>query len=117
VEGKFSTSKCASISQMCKSQPPRVGHLLFITFHLRASRYQLHWTIFGGDSSVCCQADRRTPSVCRVLLAPRVPTRSKLTVEILASDASYASRPNVCRPRQTRPMLRTLSVRRATDAV
>jgi hypothetical protein len=49
VEGVFSSSKCASISQMCKSVPPRAGHLLFITFHSRASRYQLHLTIFGGD--------------------------------------------------------------------
>jgi hypothetical protein len=48
VEGVFSRSKCASISQICKSEPPRAGHLLFITFHSRASRYQLHWTIFGG---------------------------------------------------------------------
>jgi hypothetical protein len=34
---------------MCKSKPPRAGHLLFITFHSRASHYQLHWMIFGGD--------------------------------------------------------------------
>jgi hypothetical protein len=30
VEGKFSSSKCASISQMCKREPLKPGHHLFI---------------------------------------------------------------------------------------
>jgi hypothetical protein len=30
VDGKFSSSKCASISQMCKREPPKPGHHLFI---------------------------------------------------------------------------------------
>jgi hypothetical protein len=30
VEGKFSNSKCASISQMCKREPLKPGHHLFI---------------------------------------------------------------------------------------
>jgi hypothetical protein len=60
VEGVFSSSKCASISQMCKSRPPRASHLLFITFHSRANRYQLHWTIFGGDR--CCTVASIAPT-------------------------------------------------------
>jgi hypothetical protein len=49
VERKFSSSKYDSISQMCKREPLRAGHLLFIAKRKATSRYTLYWVIFGGD--------------------------------------------------------------------
>jgi hypothetical protein len=40
VEGKFSSSKYALISQMCKKKPLRADHLLFIAKGYTTSRYK-----------------------------------------------------------------------------
>jgi hypothetical protein len=104
VEGKFSSSKCASISQMCKSEPPRDGHLLFITFYSRASRYQLHWMIFEGDRHCTVASVAPTRATCPSNRNPTVNFLSNrrvlrfatqhLSPATDASDAPYPQRPS-----------------------
>jgi hypothetical protein len=77
VERKFSSSKYASISQMCKREPPRVGHLLFIVNGKATSRY----TPIEGDRHGHAKATDAVVPRPSHLCAPRVPVRSKPTVE------------------------------------
>jgi hypothetical protein len=77
VEGNFSSSKCDSIFQMCKREPPRVDHHLFITFHSRASRY----IPVEGDRHGHAKATDTAVSHSSHLCAPRVPTHSKPMVK------------------------------------
>ena len=97
VEGKFSSSKCASISQMCKREPPRAGHHIFIAKGKPTSRYTLHWAIFGGDrrctvASVAKPTDARPASVA--LYSRHVSQRAQNQRSASsASDASDARDP------------------------
>jgi hypothetical protein len=77
VERKFSNSKCASISQMYKREPPRAGHLLFIANGKTTSRYTLVEGDRRGHAKVTDTVVPRPSHLC----APRVPARSKPTVE------------------------------------
>jgi hypothetical protein len=77
VEGKFSSSKYASISQMCKREPPRAGHLLFIEW----GRATSHYTPIEGDRCGHAKVTDTAVSCPSHLCAPCVPVRSKLMVE------------------------------------
>jgi hypothetical protein len=77
VEGKFSSSKCASISQMCKREPPRAGHLLFIANGKATSRY----TPVEGDRRGHAKATDAVVPRPSHLCAPYVPARSKPMVK------------------------------------
>jgi hypothetical protein len=113
VEEVFSSSKCASISPMCKREPSRAGHLLFILFHSRASHYQLHWTIFGGDRRCTVASIAKPTDTTGASVAPTAatcPARSNSMVKFLSVRRvrcvsvrrARRSRPSVCRLWQTR---------------
>jgi hypothetical protein len=95
VEGVFSSSKCASISQMCKRGPPRAGHLLFITFHSRAIHYQLHWTIFEGDRRCTVASVAKPTDATGASVAPPSGHVSRplefTALALYASDASITT--------------------------
>jgi hypothetical protein len=101
VEGVFSSSKCASISQMCKRGPPRAGYLLFIVNEKATSRYTLHWAIFGGDRRCSVASVAKPTDATGASVAPPSGYVSRplefTTLALYASDAYYASRPSVCR--------------------
>jgi hypothetical protein len=95
VEGVFSSSKYASISQMCKREPQRDGNLLFITFHSRASRYQLHWTIFGSDRRCTVSSHAKPTDATGASVSPPSGHVSRLleftALALYASDASVTT--------------------------
>jgi len=56
VEGVFSSSMYASSNQMCKREPPKAGHQLFISHPQKLAVGCFHWAENGGTG-------RSTPSV------------------------------------------------------
>jgi hypothetical protein len=92
VKGKFSSSKCASVSQMCKREPLKTGYLLFIANGKATSRYTPVEGDRRGHAKVTYAAVPRPSHLC----APRVPAHSKPTVESPATDASHAEATSVC---------------------
>jgi hypothetical protein len=77
VERKFSSSKCASISQICKRETSRAGHLLFIANEKATIRYT------SIESDRRGHAKATDPAVPRPshLYSAHVPARSKPMVE------------------------------------
>ena len=62
VEGVFSSSMCASSIQMCKSSPPKAGHLLFISRLKELDVGHFYWAEIGGTGRYQVITGRSTPS-------------------------------------------------------
>jgi hypothetical protein len=95
VEGKFSSSKCASISQMCKREPPGADHLLFIANRKATSRYTLHWAKFGGDRRCTVASIAKATDATGASVAPPSSHMSRplefTALTLYTSDASVAT--------------------------
>ena len=63
MEGVFSSSKYASSNQICKSLPPKAGHLLFISSLKELAVGHFHWAEIGGTGRYQVITGRSTPSV------------------------------------------------------
>ena len=63
MEGVFSSSKCASIIQICKRELPKAGHLLFISPLKELAVGHFHWAEIGGTGRYQVITGRSTPSV------------------------------------------------------
>jgi hypothetical protein len=98
VKEVFSSSKDVSISQKCKSLPPRADHLLFIEWGRGASRY----ATVAPNRRVYRLTDRRSRQRLSHHVTPSVPELQNPMVKFTM--------------RQTPPTLHSLSVRRAIDA-
>ena len=63
MEGVFSSSMYASSIQMCKGQPPKAGHLLFISPLKELAVGHFHWAENGGTGRYQVSTGRSTPYV------------------------------------------------------
>jgi len=63
VEGVFSSSMYASSIQMCKREPPKAGHLLFISPSKKLAVGHFHCAEIGGTGRYQVITGRSTPSV------------------------------------------------------
>ena len=51
MEGVFSSSMYASSNQMCKREPPKAGHLIFISPSIKKSLATFTWQILGAPDA------------------------------------------------------------------
>jgi len=63
VEGVFSSSMYASSNQMCKIEPPKDGHQLFISPSKKLAVGHFHWAENGGTGCYQVSTGRSTPCV------------------------------------------------------
>ena len=63
MEGVFSSSKYASSIQKCKREPPKAGHLLFISPLNKRVVDHFHWAEIGGTGRSAGYSGRSTPCV------------------------------------------------------
>ena len=63
MEGVFSSSMYASSNQMCKREPPKAGHLLFISPLKELVVGHFHWAEIGGTGRSAGYTGRSTPCV------------------------------------------------------
>ena len=63
MEGVFSSSMYASSNQMYKSEPPKAGHLLFISPLNKRAVGHFHWAKIGGTRRYQVSTERSTPCV------------------------------------------------------
>ena len=63
MEGVFSSSMYVSSNQICKSEPPKAGHLLFIRPLKELAIGHFHWVENGGTGRYQVITGRSTPSV------------------------------------------------------
>ena len=95
MEGVFSSSMYASSNQMCKREPPKAGHQLFISALKELAVGHFHWAEIGGTGRYQVITERSTPSV-RCLGVGHVSFLNlacqSLTATCEAPDASGAHR-------------------------
>ena len=63
MESVFSSSMYASSNQMCKREPPKAGHLLFISPLKELAIGHFHWAEIGGTGRYQVITGRSTPCV------------------------------------------------------
>ena len=63
MEGVFSSSMYLSSNQKCKSEPPKAGHLLFISPLKELAIGHFHWAEIGGTGCYQVSTRRSTPCV------------------------------------------------------
>ena len=100
MEGVFSSSMYVSSNQMCKSKPPKAGHLLFKSPSKKLAVGYFHWAKIGGTGRYEVITGRSTPSVrCsgKGHVFSLKPASQILTVTCGSPDASAG-------PHRTRPV-------------
>ena len=100
MEGVFSSSKYVSSNQMCKSQPPKAGHLLFISPLKELVVGHFYWAEIGGHRML--PSDHRTLDPQRPVLRgwPRVLLETRVSV----SNGYLQNTGRSAGPHQTRPV-------------
>ena len=63
MEGVFSSSMYTSSVQMCKREPPKAGHLLFISPLKELAVGHFQWAEIGGTGRYQVITGRSTPSI------------------------------------------------------
>jgi len=102
----FSSSMYVSSIQMCKSEPPKAGHLLFISPLKELAVGHFHWAENRGFGRYQVITGRSTPSVrCRGW--PRVLLESCVSV----SNGYLRNTGRPAGPHRTRPILNGLKLR------
>ena len=106
MEGVFSSSMYVSSIQMCKSEPPKAGHLLFISPLEELAVGHFHWAENGGTGRYQVITGCSTPSVrCRGW--PRVLLESRESV----SHGYLRNTGRSVGPHRTCPILNGLKLR------
>jgi hypothetical protein len=80
---------------MCKREPPRAGHLLFIANRKATSRYTLYWAKFGGDRRCTVASIAKLIDATGASVAPLISHVSRplefTALALYTSDASVAT--------------------------